>query len=45
MENDALHLSIDLNDKLNWTFSIMDRTYKEGGTCECRGKITNDMIR
>ena len=43
--NDALHLTIDLSDKSNWTFSILDRTYKGGGTCECRVKITNDMIK
>jgi hypothetical protein len=45
MGNEGLNLSIDLNDKLYWTFSILDRTFKEGGTCECRVKITNDMIK
>jgi len=40
-----LNLSIDLNDELNWTFSILDRTFKDGGTCECRVTITNEMVK
>ena len=42
--NESLDLSIDLNDESNWIFSIIDRSFKDGGTCECRVRITNDMI-
>ena len=43
--NDTLDLNINLNDKSQWIFSILDKTFKEGGTCECRVRITNDMIK
>jgi hypothetical protein len=44
-ENDTLDFNINLNDKSQWFFSILNKTYKEGGTCECRVKVTNDMIK
>jgi hypothetical protein len=43
--NDTLKLNLNLNDPLRWTFSVLDRTFKQGGTCECRARITNDMIK
>lgn len=43
--NDTLYVDINLNDKSLWVFSILDESFKEGGTCECRVKITNDMIK
>lgn len=42
---DTLDYVINLNDKSKWIFSILDKTYKEGGVCECRAIITNDMIK
>ena len=42
---DTLDYVFSLNDKSNWIFSVLDKTYKEGGTCECRIRITNDMIK
>lgn len=43
--NDTLDLNINLNDKSLWIFSVLDKTFKKGGTCECRVRITNDMIK
>jgi hypothetical protein len=43
--NDTLDLNINLNDKSQWIFSVLDKTFKQGGTCECRVRITNDMIK
>ena len=42
---DTLNSAINLNDKSKWIFSVLDKTYKEGGVCECRAIITNDMIK
>lgn len=42
---DTLNLDINLNDNSQWNFSVLDKTYKEGGLCECRVRITNDMIK
>lgn len=41
---DSFFLDIDLNDKFNWTFHILNHTFKDGGTCECRLIIENEMI-
>ena len=42
---DTLDYVINLNDKSKWVFSVLDKTFKKGGLCECRVRITNDMIR
>ncbi len=42
---DTLDYVINLHDKSNWIFSVLDKTFKEGGICECRISITNDMIK
>jgi hypothetical protein len=42
---DTLDFDINLNDKSQWIFSVLDKTFKEGGTCECRVIINNDMIK
>ncbi len=42
--NDSLEITIDLNDKSNWQFSIFDESFKHGGTCECRLIIDDEMV-
>ncbi len=42
---DTLDIEINLNDRSQWVFSILDESFKEGGTCECRVRITNEMIK
>jgi len=42
---DSLHLNIDISDSMNWTYLIIEETNNGGGTCECRLKITNSMIK
>jgi hypothetical protein len=44
-ETDTLYPDINLNDNSQWNFSVLDKSFKEGGTCECRVRITNDMIK
>jgi hypothetical protein len=43
--NDTLDIEFDLNDKSQWVFSILDESFKDGGLCECRVIITNEMIK
>jgi hypothetical protein len=43
--NDTLDFEFNLNDKSQWVFSILDESFKEGGICECRISITNEMIK
>jgi hypothetical protein len=43
--NDTLDLNLNLNNESKWIFSVLDKTFKEGGLCECRVRITNDMIK
>ena len=45
IQNDTMDYKINLNEKSNWIFSILDKSFKKGGTCECRIRITNDMIK
>jgi hypothetical protein len=43
--NDTLYLNINLNDRSQWIFTVLDKSFKQGGTCECRVMITSDMIK
>jgi hypothetical protein len=43
--NDTLDVDVNLNDKSQWIFTVLDKTFKQGGTCECRVRITDDMIK
>ena len=45
VNNDTLSLILDLNNRAGWNFSILKKTFKQGGTCECRIKITDEMIK
>ena len=42
--NDSLKLILDLNDQSNWNFSILNETFKSGGTCECRIILKNEDV-
>lgn len=42
--NDSLTVNINLADSNNWSFKILETTYKDGGVNECRIVITNADI-
>ncbi len=44
-DNDTLGLTLNLNNPINWMYSVLDKNYKHGGTCECRAIINNEMIK
>jgi hypothetical protein len=43
-DTDTMKVLTELNDLSNWTFSVLNKTFKGGGTCECRIIINNDQI-
>jgi hypothetical protein len=43
--NDSLHLALDLNDQTKWTYTRLSKSFKKGGKCECRIRITNEDIQ
>ncbi len=43
-DNDSLKVTINIGDKANWKFTILKKAWGDGGTCECRLKITNADI-
>ena len=43
--HDSLKLSLNLADKTNWFFSVLKKTFGEGGNCECRTVIRNEDIQ
>jgi hypothetical protein len=43
--NDSLHLAIDLGNQSNWIYSLLKKTFKGGGQCECRIQIRNEHIQ
>lgn len=45
VDNDHLHLDLDLNNSSNWVFDVLDESMGGGGECECRIKITDSMIK
>lgn len=44
VDNDTLDLIISPDEPSNWVFNVLKETYKQGGTCECRLTIRNDLI-
>lgn len=45
VDHDSLHLTLDLADRSNWNYFLRNKTFKGGGTCECRILIRNEHIR
>ena len=43
--NDTLMISINLNGESNWIFSVLNKTFKQGGECECKLKLTDNEIK
>lgn len=43
--NDTLQIAKDLNTESNWIFSVLEQTFKQGGECECRLKLTDADIQ
>lgn len=43
--NPTLKSTVDLNDPNEWTFSVLKKTFKSGGICECRLIMTDDKIK
>ena len=44
LDNDTLHVNLNLKENSNWTFSRIKKGFKDGGECECRVIISNDRI-
>lgn len=44
MNSDSLKTTYDLNNLSLWNFSILNKTYGSGGTCECRIVLRNEQI-
>ncbi len=43
--NPSLKSTVNLNDPALWNFRVLKKTFKSGGTCECRLIMTNDKIK
>ncbi|MFZ4462720.1 MAG: hypothetical protein ACOYN5_02680 [Bacteroidales bacterium] len=43
-DTDTMKVLTELNDLSNWTFTVLNKTFKGGGTCECRIIINDDQI-
>ena len=41
----ALKSTVDLNEPAFWNFRVIQKTFKSGGTCECRFIMTNERIK
>lgn len=44
INSDSLTLNVDLNNQSNWTYSIIDKFFGGGGSCECRIILKNEHI-
>lgn len=43
--HDSLHVTLDLNDSAKWTYYRLSKTFKGGGQCDCRIRISNEDIQ
>lgn len=44
IDMNTLEISKDLNAQSNWAFSVLKKTFKQGGECECRLILTDADI-